>query len=93
MLCSKTNSTCNGFRTKTFCRNLQRGAALVLLLESLGPVILSSDFRGDTDHVSTRVALIGFQFAVVALGEGNIFREKLRRASKKTKMYFLPDVS
>lgn len=93
LLSSKTNSTCNGFRTKTFCRNLQRDAALVLLLEPRGSVILSSYFRGDTDHVSTRVALIGFQFAVVALGEGNIFHEKLLRASKKNKMYFLPDVS
>lgn len=93
LLSSKTNSTCNGFRTKTFCRNLQTDAALVLLLESRGPVILSSYFRGDTDHVSTRVALIGFQFAVVALGEGNIFCEKLLRASKKNKMYFLPAVS
>lgn len=79
LLSSKTNSTCNGFRSKTFCRNLQRDAALVLLLESRGPIILSSYFRGDTDHVSTTVALI----AVVALGEGNIFHEKLRRASKK----------
>lgn len=93
LLSSKTNSTCNGFRTKTFCRNLQRDTALGLLLESRGPVIRSSYFRGDRDHVSTRVALIGFLFAVVALGEGNIFHEKLLKASKKNKMYFLPDVS
>lgn len=90
LFCPRRAALVMGSETRLAARTLQRGADVVLLLESWGNSFQLLQ-RWYASHSVSRPSLTGFR--VVALGEENISRAKSLRASKKSKMHLLQDVS